>query len=178
MIAAVMHAIALFVSAHLAYPAAPLDRLGVAVLAAAAGETERVPAELLIAIAEHESDLRPGAVSWRRADGRRVDKVVENPVEIPDGVAACGLVQTVARGRAACARLLVPGLGIAAGVAELEAELAACRGVMACALAIYAGGRAGRLAWEAGETTDATRFAALFAARAHALGWRARKPGS
>lgn len=170
MIALMFRALELAWHVHHVYPAAPIARVAVAAYAAAAAETEEVRGETLLAIAEHESDLRSRAVSWRRG-GRRVDKVVDNELEIPrSGRLACGLVQTIAPDRAGCAKLLTPTAAMLAGVAELTEELHVCRGATICALSLYAGGQAGRVAWEAGVDTDATRFARHFAQRARQLG--------
>lgn len=172
---AIVRAIALMWRIHQLYPSAPIVRVVIVSYVAVRAETRAVPAELLVVIAEHESDLRPRAVSWRHRGGKRVDKVVDSPCDIPErGPMACGLVQTIARDRAGCVQLLDPTAAMAAGAAELTEELHACRGAMFCALSIYAGGGAGRRAWAAGESTQATVFAAAFHGRARRLGWSPR----
>lgn len=166
----VLRVMALVWRASALYPDATMADLVDVSYAAALEETPAVPAEILLAIAEHESRLRPNAVSWRGAN-KRVDILWMDGATMPRGSLACGLVQTIVRDRSACIDLLDPVAAMRAGVVELDEELRACRGEMTCALSAYAGGNAGLAAWRAGETTDATRFAYLFAARARQLGW-------
>ncbi len=167
-----VRALALMLRVHQLYPSAPIARVAVVSYVAVRAETHAIPAEILVAIAEHESDLQPHAVSWRKPGQKRVDRIVDNLSDIPERESlACGLVQSIARDRESCAALLDPETAMAAGAAELTEELRACRGAMFCALAIYAGGVAGRRAWEAGQTTKATQFASVFHARARKLGW-------
>lgn len=171
MITILFRTLVLFVHAHALWPAAPVDRVLAASYVAAASETHAVPAEFLLAIAQHESDLQPSAVSWRFHGAPRVDIAWDGIAPIPRGGMACGLVSSIAPDRPTCAALLEPARAMAAGVAELAEELDRCRGVMACALSIYAGGRRGLEAWRAGDVTDATRFAYYFIATARRLGW-------
>ena len=173
-----MRIIWLVLRVHAVYPNVPIDHVIVAVRAAVKAETSSASAPLLVAIAQHESDLRPRAVSWRRGR-RRVDRVVDNPVEIPArGPLACGLASSIAADRATCERLLDPTAAMLAAVAELTEELARCRGDVSCALSCYAGGRRGIDAWRAGLRTDATVFAAIFKRRAELLGARFARPAS
>ncbi len=170
----IAHFIVLAVHAHAAWPAAPLERVAVASAAAVFAETDQVPAELLVAIAQHESDLEPRAVSWRRRGETRVDILwVDGGRQPPaTGPLACGLVSAIAPDRASCAKLLDPTAAMAAAVAELAEEIQRCRGSMRCALSCYAGGNAGIAAWRARRRTTATGFADLFFRRAEQLGAR------
>ncbi len=171
MIAALIRFVILVGHARAVYPDAALDRIAVAAAAATLVETPTVRGELLMAIAEHESKLEPRAVSWRRGDGERMDVLWTGSVRIPaDGPLACGLASTIAPDRAVCAELMDPARAMAAAVAELAEELAACRGSLRCALSGYAGGGAGIAAWRARRRTTATAFADLFMWRAAQLG--------
>lgn len=150
---------------HLAQPETPLDRVAVAAAAAVAVETDAIRAEVLVAIAAHESDLEPRAVSWRRPGGRRVDIVWTAEASPPParGPMTCGLGQTVASTRDACAELLDATAGMRASAAELAEWWARSRGDLRRALAGYAGGERG---FRAGRSP----FGDLFLRRARALG--------
>ncbi len=174
----IIHAVRLallVLNAHAVWPTEPIDRVSAAASAAVDAETADVPAELLLGISEHESDLRPNTVSYV-VGGRRLDNLWTNLWAPPDRLATCGYGQTVARGRAECAAAIVAGMRPM--VAELEEELASCRGDMRCALSCYAGGNAGVAAWRARRRTTATTFAALFYRRAKQLGARFSAPWS
>lgn len=174
MIALWLRVLVLVARSRAAWPEQPLERVVPACAAAARAEARTgVDAETMLAIAEHESDLRPNTVSWRDDAGRRVDKAVDNlctgvPVDRP---ATSGLVQTVTRGRAACRAMLRPGAAMLAGARELAEWRASptCRGDLKCGLAGYAGGNAGALAARAGRRTLAVQFADLFIARSRHL---------
>ncbi len=161
------------VAVHAVSPSIPLDRVVVASYVAVAQETRAVPAEILLAIAIHESELEFRAVSWRDDGGKRVDRLWVDATSAPpdNRRLTCGLMQTAAVSRAACARLLDPTIAFAAGAAEFAEWLEAARGDFAGALSGYAGGNRGIAAWRAGEEADATRFARLFQRQARALGW-------
>ncbi len=166
-----VHVVILALRSHAAWPDAPIDRVVAASSAAVRAETSAAPAELLMAIAQHESDLEPRTVSWRRGGGKRVDRIVTSVEEVPStGPLACGLVSTIASTRDACAELLDPDRAMAAGAAELGEHAAACRGSVRCQLASYAGGSAGVRAWRAHARTSATIFAEAFIRRAEQLG--------
>jgi hypothetical protein len=205
-----LRVLALVARAHALWPAAPLEHVTAAACAAVRAEGGGVPAEILLAIAQHESDLRPVAVSWRNGDGQRVDILwsdagvhdhderahentrtdtaiyVRAPASIRQaspparGALACGLLSTIAPGRARCAELLDPDVAMAAGVAELGEWLRSplSGGSLRLALAGYAGGVAGARAAREGIDAPAVRFADLFLARARALGYRDLKPGN
>ena len=182
MIAAILRTLALAAQMHAVWPAQPIPRVLVAAVAAERAARPGLPAELLAAIAEHESDLRPNVVSWRDACGQRVDAVWESssnslkPLSAPNSVwrsswpenAVCGFLQASGTPTECMAAIDLDG-AMALGVVELQEWLRACRGDLRCALAGYAGGNSGARAALSGETTLATRFADLFLARARAL---------
>lgn len=179
MIATIIRCIALAARAHTAFPDQPLDRVTTASCAAVEADAELAPT--LLAIAEHESDLEPTAVSWRDSSGRRVDRVVHSEVDrlwVPRGTSTCGLVQSVATDRASCLALLDPIAAMRAGAAELRAWLEYSRGDLLVALGGYSGGTAGAIAAREGRTTLAVRFARLFVYRARRLSPPEPKPRS
>jgi hypothetical protein len=175
----IIRVVLLIARTHAAFPAQPIERVAVAAIAAARAETPDAPAEVLLAIADHESDLQPRAVSWRGRGGQRVDILWDDRRGPPGGAGlACGLVQTVAHTRAACAELLDPITAMRAGAAELGEWLSASGGNLRVALAGYAGGWGGARDARTGARSDATAFADIFRARAYALGWRPTRRAS
>ncbi len=171
MIFAILRTLVLIARVHALWPDMPLERVAVAAAAAVRAETDAVRAELLLALAQHESDLEHRAVSWT-ACGQRVDRLWADQASQPParGPLACGLTSAIAQDRASCAALMDPARAMRAAVTEIKEALAACRGAMGCALASYAGGNAGMAAWRARRRTTATAFAELFLRRAEQLG--------
>lgn len=183
----ILRIFSLITKLHTLTPQTPLDRVIPAVIAAVSQEIpERgITAELLLVIAQHESDLEPRAVSFRaQATGHRVDLRSWANQSIPNQ-AACGLTQTIAYSPDRCKWLMSPDHAMQAVVIELLEELQACYnydrqarsgqspgakpGLMPCALSYMSGGLAGLKAWRSNQTTDATRFALYFFARARYL---------
>lgn len=173
MIAVLLRALALAARAHVAWPAQPLDRVAAAALAAARAERPDVPAELLLAIAEHESDLEPNAVSWRDASGNRVDILWSGDRSrlLRARAIVCGYVQASV-GVQECAKAIERDGAMAIGARQLALWMRSplCAGSLRCALAGYAGGVRGARAASEGSETLAVRFADLFLARARSLG--------
>jgi hypothetical protein len=164
----VLRALALALRAFTAWSG--VDTLSVADAASAAVRAESetgVPAELLLAIANHESSLRRNAVSWRRPDGKRVD-ILWTGQPVP-GYIVCGYMSASAT-RATCGAEIAQDGGMRLGAEQVATWVRACRGDLRCALAGYAGGWAGVRALRAGEPCDAVRFADLFIARARQIG--------
>lgn len=155
---------------HLLWPGYPADRVIAAARAAAAAETESLPAEILVAIAQHESDLEPTAISWRGSSGVRVD-ILWTDQHLPTRV-VCGYLQAAGDSGACRAAIAADG-AMAMGAVELGvwARSPLSRGSLRVALAGYAGGVAGARAAREGNDALAVRFADLFIARARRLGW-------
>jgi transglycosylase-like protein with SLT domain len=177
MVTLFVRALVLALRARAAFPDIAPELVGQASVAAVLAETDAAPAELLVAIAEHESGLEPGAVSWRSVENPvdRVDILATSEAQIPAFGGACGLVSTMAPTRAACARLLAPLAAMRAGAAELgeHRRIRACGGSLRCALSSYAAGGSGIAAWQHHHQTTATAFADLFIRRAEQLGMEA-----
>ncbi len=169
MIAAIIRVLILMAHAHAAWPDAPLERIAVAAIEAVGAETSSVDAAMLLAIAQHESDLRPNTVSYV-VNGKRVDGLWTTLWIPPDGKMTCGYGQSVAHGRAECAAIIADHGGMTAAAAEISEAMVRCHRSMPCALSLYAGGNAGILAWRMHKRTSATEFAALFIRRAQQLG--------
>lgn len=164
--------LALFFGVHRAWPHYPLEKaMALAVRSVNVGEAVGVSPPLLAAIAQHESDAEPGAVSWV-ADGKRLDFV--NPVGLTarTGPAVCGYLSAMAPNGFACSDMIQTDGGMMAGALEIAEWLGTCRGNLRCALAGHAGGNAGAQAHREHRDTMATRFADLFISRARVLGWR------
>lgn len=156
------------------YPTAPLELVIPAVRETVdAEQVEHVPAEIMIAITEHESSWEHDAVSFRsEVNGNRVDMLLRN-ITIPRALPArtvCGYMQAVAHDPDDCATMIHLDGGMVRGASEIREWLDTCHGDLRCALAGHAGGNAGAAAWRAGRTTQATRFAAYFYAQAVRLG--------
>lgn len=132
----------LFLARH-AWPGYSNATLYSVVSEAVAAETREVPAELLIVIAQHESDFEPTAVSWR-AHGKRVDLVwnVGRGRHPPNRALVCGLVQAMGRDRADCAAIIADLGGLTTGVRELTEWYQLCRGDLGCMARGHAGGYA------------------------------------
>lgn len=154
-----------------AYPDQPIDRAVVASYWAVQAETASVPAEVLLAIAEHESDLRPDAVSWV-AGGRRHDSPPEKlPARLPTRV-VCGYLSAMGTPDLCRRESAIDG-GMRLGALELGLWSATCRGDIACVLRGHASGTA--CALDAARCSDnAAAFARLFLARARRLGYSFR----
>lgn len=166
----------LLVHTHALWPDAPIARSLPAVSAAVeAADEYHVPAELLVAIAHHESDFVPTAVSWRDASGQRRD-VLEVPAQLPRG-AVCGYMQTIAADRLGCIEATTPIGGMRAGARELVEWLGTCRGDLHCALVGYAGGNRAVHMMRAG-TLPRGGFADLFMAHARRLGMTPHTKGN
>ena len=130
-------------------------------------EYPNVPAEILVAVAEHESDGRPDIVSWREG-GVTYSMPFEKMEKWPHH-AVCGYLQAMASTRDACRRMIDALGGMLAGAAEIATWLRTCRGELACALSGHAGGWEGVNAWHAGKSTPATVFARHMAKRAQII---------
>lgn len=162
-----IRAIALVLRLWVQHPDQPIDRVVLATYHALRAETERVPAEVMLAIAHHESDLRPNAVSFVRA-GKRVDVLWDGAAPLPPRV-VCGYLQAMAS-PAECRAMVTHDGGMLAGSLELRTWSGTCRGDLACVLRGHAGGTA--CSRDAGACTSHARaFAALFLARARRLGY-------
>lgn len=150
------------------YPNQPADRVLVASYHAVQAETSLVPAEVLLAIAEHESDLRPDAMSWV-SGGRRHDSPPERlPAHLPPRV-VCGYLSAMGTPDI-CRREMARDGAMRHGTSELELWGATCRGDMRCMLRGHASGTA--CALDARRCSrDALAFARLFLARARRLGY-------
>ncbi len=149
-------------SAHDVYPDAGAVPLARAVIEAiAAGDESDIPPELLLAIARHESDLEPHAVSWV-SGGKRRDAV--RPTSATSYPATCGYLQGVALTEAECLNQ-----DMRTGARELASWRASQHGDLRAGLLGFACGNRG----VAGLPCP---FAALFLAHARRLGWR--KAGS
>jgi hypothetical protein len=92
------------------------------VAARAAGAVHRVPVEVLLSVAWHESRYRP----------------TERTPE-PGGRVSCGVMTPTPQARCSPVELTRVG-GYDAGAAHLALWLSLCRGGMRCALLAYAGG--------------------------------------
>lgn len=97
--AALLRVLVLAAHAHAAWPTMPIERVVRASYVAVATETDAVPAEILLAIAEHESDLRPNVVSYCEADGHRVD-ILWEPVNSDLGPDVFSSTKVAAQARA------------------------------------------------------------------------------
>lgn len=128
--------IALVLRAGLLWPAAPVVDVVAASWHAVNVETVDVPAAALIAIAQHESDLKPNAVSWIGPRGR-VDRLWRGE-RLPRHV-VCGYLQHMATGDA-CAASISRGSTMADGAIELAAWVRPCRGDLRCIFRGHAGG--------------------------------------
>lgn len=164
----------LYFAAHRAWPDYEAEKLAAAcAMAVEIEDVAGVPAPLLLAIAQHESDLEPGAVSWRDAAGRRHDRVlVTNETIKIAGPLVCGYLSAMARDGFDCSMMIETTGGMLRGALEIREWLDTCRGDVRCALSGHAGGNAGMLAHREHRDTQATRFADLFTQRARVLGWR------
>lgn len=161
-----IRAVALAIRLWLQHPEQSPERIAMATYFAVMAETDQVPAELMLAIAHHESDLRPNAVSFVRA-GRRVD-VLWNLVSPIPGRVVCGYLQAMAT-RDQCAAAVATDGAMTIGRDELALWSATCRGDQACVLRGHAGGTACSRDQRAC-STHALAFARLFLARARRLG--------
>jgi hypothetical protein len=175
MIGHVIAVLVLAARALVAFPDADVDRvLAAAIAASNTAEVTGIPAALLIAIAQHESDLLPNAVSYR-IDGRRIDLAWNGFSRLPPRI-VCGYLSAMAT-PASCASMIAIDGGMAAGSAELVEWLGSCRGDLPCALRGHAGGT--RCAILEQCSPNAAAFAALFYRRAVALGmedrWQRRR---
>lgn len=151
--------------------ASPADVMRASV-AAVAQESDELPSEVLFSIAQHESDLKPNAVSFIK-DGHRVD-LLWTTQALPSRV-VFGYLSAMGSPDVARAAIVADG-GMRAGADELREWLGTCRGDLRCALRGHAGGTACALD-EASCTASARAFARLFYARAMALGMpRTRAP--
>jgi hypothetical protein len=156
-----------------AYPRQPVARvLAAAWVAAEVGVELRVSPAILVAVAEHESDLEPCAVSFRAA-GRRVDVVAPRCWVDPRWPRpyVCGYLQAMYGDANTCGRAMRLDGAMRAGALELLEWAATCRGDAACVLRGHAGGTACALDARAC-TGPQLAFAQLFAGRAMSLGWR------
>lgn len=155
----------LAMAVHALWPS--YDVAHVAAVAARAADVARdtgIPAEVLIAISQHESDLEPRACTW--VDGRhhRHDVVLRDD-QAPRGCSVYGYLQAMCADPATCAHEMDVDGGMRAGAAELVEWLATCRGDIACALRGHAGGT--RCALDARACTAPQRaFARMFIERA------------
>lgn len=183
MIDQLVRVLMLVARAHTVYPAAPLDLVIPAVREAVIAEDVlAVPAEVLIAITEHESSWDRDAISFRsEVNEMRVDMHMHDigDVRALPARTVCGYMQAMSHDGFDCADMIALNGGMLRGASEIREWLATCRGDLGCALAGHAGGNAGVVAWRAGRTTQATKFAAYFYARARQLGLAPqRKAGS
>jgi hypothetical protein len=165
----IVRTLILLAHVHATWPDAPIERAAPAVAAAVqVGEETGLPPEVLVAIAHHESDFQPAAVSWRAANGQRLDRLAV-PDVLPRG-AVCGYLQSMTTTRLGCLEATTPIGGMRAGARELVEWLGACRGDLRCALVGYAGGNRAVTLLHAG-TLPRGNFADLFLAHARRLGW-------
>ncbi len=162
-IAFVVRVVLLAGATHRAWPDVPIAHVVAASVEAARCETNEIRAELLLAIAHHESDLEPHAVSWIE-NGHRVDRISGS---IPDRRLVCGYLQAMAS-RSDCLAMLADDGGMSAGVLELREWLDTCHGDLTCALRGHAGGT--RCALENSCSATSRAFARIFLNHAHALG--------
>jgi soluble lytic murein transglycosylase-like protein len=172
MIAALIRCLALAARAHAAWPEYSIADVTAASCAAVGAADPGVPAELLLAIAQHESDLHPNAVSWVATSGRRVDILWTRDRAPPENKAlACGYGQTIVHTSRACADVIADHGGLVTAEHELAAWLRSplSGGSLRVALGGYAGGIAGARAAREGIDALAVRFADLFIARARRL---------
>jgi hypothetical protein len=150
------------------FPGAPLERVIVASVHAVRAESDGVPAEVLLAIAEHESDLQPNAVSYV-SRGRRVDLLWDGASPLP-GRIVCGYLSAMGT-PARCRETIQFDGAMTHGAAELQLWMGTCRGDVGCALRGHAGGTAcARDVLRC--SPNARTFAAMFLGRARRLGWR------
>lgn len=124
---------------HASYPDIPMERVTAASSAAQlAEEASGVPAEVLMAIAPHESDLQPNAVSWKLPGHERTDVLWKPGVVLPPRV-VCGYVQAMSTS-SVCPQLIAKDGGMSAGAAEFAEWLGNCHGDLPCSLRGHAGG--------------------------------------
>lgn len=172
MLSKLIHMLMLIAHARQLWPAMPIVRVVRASYVAVAAETHGVPAEILLGIAEHESDLQPNAVSWLAA-GRRVDMLWIGQPLPPREV--CGYEQAMSTPASCRAMIAVDG-GMRAGAAELVEWLTTCHGNLRCALRGHAGGTACALRGEC--SPAAATFARHFYDVGRELGWKPERPSS
>lgn len=174
MIATLLHIVTLAARAHAAWPEYPVTTVTAAAREAVVAELETgVPAEVLYAIAQHESDLVDNCVSYRDSTGRRVDTVIGAVARRwPRGAVAGYLQATFESAVEARAAIAVDG-GMRTGARQLAEWVASplTHGSIRLALAGYAGGVAGVRRARGGVTAPAVAFADLFLRRARALGY-------
>lgn len=165
MIVDVSHRVWLTMAIHAMWPS--YDVAHVAAVASRAADVERdtgIPAEILVAISQHESDLEPRACTWVDGHHHRHDVVLRDD-QAPRGCSVYGYLQAMCTDAATCPREMDLDGGMRAGAAELVEWLGTCGGDMTCALRGHAGGT--RCAQDARRCTDAQRaFVRMFIGRA------------
>lgn len=167
-----LRVIILIARAHALWPSIPIRQLAAASYVAVAAEIHDVPSEILLAIAQHESDLEPNAVSWR-SDGRTVS-LLWTTQRLPSKI-VCGYVQAMSTPASCRAMIAVDG-GMRAGAAELVEWLTTCHGDLRCALRGHAGGTACALRGEC--SPAAATFARHFYDVGRELGWKPERHSS
>jgi hypothetical protein len=132
----------LYLRAHHAWPWYG-ETLHQAVIEAVDQEGADVPAELLVTIAQHESDFEPAAVSWR-SHGMRTDLIWDPDLgrQPPDRPSTCGYLQAMSPDRATCANIIADHGGMPAGAQELREWSRMCHGDLGCVARGHAGGSA------------------------------------
>lgn len=138
MIVDVSHRVWLTMAMHALWPSYDTHKLAsVAALAVEVEGETGIPAELLVAIAQHESDFEARAVSYV-AGGTRRDVVLRDD-QAPSRGTVYGYLQAMCTD-ATCARELDRDGAMRAGAAEIVEWLDTCHGDIACAMRGHAGG--------------------------------------
>jgi hypothetical protein len=156
-----IHLMMLVLRLCLLWPQTPIVDVWRVVERSVASETRTVPAEVLLAIAHHESDLKSNAVSYVVA-GHRVDRLWQHG-SLPRRC-TFGYLQAMCS-PASSVDMQTDG-GMRAGVLELEEWSRACRAGLRCMLGGHAAGNAGA------RNPSVTSFPALFLDDARRLGWK------
>ena len=134
MVAILLRALALISTIAARHPGLDPSRAAAHAIAAASASDPAVPAELLLAIAEVESDLDPTWVS-RLEDGVRVTARWRSRSPAGLGPRFCGPLQTQAKWSwSACVAQRNLVLGYRLGAEEIRSWLAATHGDLAAAL--------------------------------------------
>lgn len=159
-----LRVILLIMRLHAMWPDAPLVDLIAATRSAVAVESPIISAELLLSIAQHESDFKANAVSWR-ADGRTVSILWNGKSAVPRKI-VCGFIQAMGTPET-CRREIDRDGVMRAGVEELREWATTCHGDVACIVRGHAGGT--QCAVTGACSSKARAFSALFIENARRL---------